>query len=153
MPRTGVDDSDSKKWKNFDVPKGNVGVFALTLRRRSDSLKTMTARRTMLKVGRAVLGPFLAIVLIVYFGLNLIQGDHGLMAWLRRSHQVRAAEVTLAATDGELTRLRHRADLLKGDRLDPDLLDERARAALNAIGPDEIVIFTAPADYPGKPIN
>lgn len=107
----------------------------------------------MVKVGRAVLGPFLAIVLIVYFGLNLIQGDHGLMAWLRRSHQVHAAEMMLADTDGELARVRHRADLLKGDRLDPDLLDERTRAALNAIGPDEIVIFTPPADLAKKPIN
>jgi cell division protein FtsB len=105
----------------------------------------MISRRTIVKVGRAVLGPFLAIVLIVYFGLNLIQGDHGLMAWLRRAHQVHAAETTLATADDELGRLRHRTDLLKGDHLDPDLLDERARAALNAISPDEIVIFTPPA--------
>lgn len=97
-----------------------------------------------------MLGPFLAIVLIVYFGLNLIQGDHGLRAWLQRTHQVRAAEITLAATDDELARLRHRADLLKGNRLDPDLLDERARAALNAIGPNEIVIFTPPTQVGAK---
>jgi cell division protein FtsB len=103
-----------------------------------------------MKVGRAVLGPFLAIILIVYFGLNLIQGDHGLRAWLQRAHQVHAAEVTLAATDDELARLRHRADLLKGNHLDPDLLDERARAALNAIGPNEIVIFTSPAETGAK---
>ena len=102
----------------------------------------------MIKAGRAILGPFLAIALIVYFGLNLMQGDHGLLAWLRRAHQVRAAEVTLAATDSELAKLRHRTDLLKGNHLDPDLLDERARAALDTIGPDEIVIFTAPAAGP-----
>ncbi len=101
----------------------------------------MMARRALIKVGHAVLGPFLAIALIVYFGLNLVQGDHGLLAWARRSHQVRVAEATLAQTEGELGRLRHRADLLKGDRLDPDLLDERSRASLNVIGPDEIVIF------------
>lgn len=98
----------------------------------------------MVKVGRAVLGPFLAIVLIIYFGLNLVQGDHGLLAWMQRAHQVRAAETALTATDDELSRLRHRADLLKGDHLDADLLDERTRAALNEIGPNEIVIFTPP---------
>jgi cell division protein FtsB len=128
----------------------NGSVFVLTLRRRSDSLKGMIGRRTIVKVGRAVLGPFLAIVLIVYFGLNLIQGDHGLMAWLRRAHQVHAAEMTLAATDDRLAQLRHRTDLLKGEHLDADLLDERARAALNAIGPDEIVIFTPPAEITSK---
>jgi cell division protein FtsB len=107
-------------------------------------------RRTFAKIGHAVLGPFFAILLIVYFGLNLVQGDHGLMAWLQRARQVHGAETTLAATETELAQLRHRAALLKGDHLDPDLLDERARAALNAIGPNEIVIFTPPAESPPK---
>jgi cell division protein FtsB len=110
----------------------------------------MISRRAIIGVGRAALGPFLAIALILYFGLNLIEGDHGLMAWLRRAHQVHTAEATLAATDTELTQLRHRTDLLKGNRLDPDLLDERARAALNAIGPDEVVIFMPAAGDPAK---
>ncbi|HEX4112041.1 MAG TPA: septum formation initiator family protein [Stellaceae bacterium] len=110
-------------------------------------------RRTIVRIGRAVFGPFFAILLILYFGLNLVQGDHGLMAWLRRAHQVRGAEATLAATETELAQLRHRADLLKSDHLDRDLLDERARAALNEIGPDEIVIFTPPAESLPKPIN
>lgn len=101
----------------------------------------MAMKRMISKAGRAVVGPFLAIVLILYFGFNLVQGDHGLMAWLQRAHQLHAAETTLADTNTELTDLRHRADLLKGDHLDPDLLDERARAALNEIGPDEVVIF------------
>jgi cell division protein FtsB len=113
----------------------------------------MVNRRTIVKIGHAVLGPFLAILLILYFALNLIQGDHGLMAWLRRAHQVRGTEMTLAATETELSQLRHRADLLKGNHLDPDLLDERARAALNANGHDEIVIFTPPAESLPKPIN
>ncbi|MGH6980120.1 MAG: FtsB family cell division protein [Stellaceae bacterium] len=113
----------------------------------------MKARRAMMKVGRAVLGPFVSIVLIVYFGLNLLQGDHGLLAWIQRAHQVHAAETALAATEDELARSRHRSELLKGNHLDADLLDERTRAALNAIGPDEIVIFTPSVDPPKKPLN
>lgn len=101
----------------------------------------MSIKRAISKAGRAIVGPFLAIVLILYFGFNLIQGDHGLMAWLQRARQLHAAEATQAETDGELASLRHRADLLKGDHLDPDLLDERSRAALNEIGPNEVVIF------------
>lgn len=103
----------------------------------------------MVRLGRAVIGPVVSIVLILYFGLNLIEGDHGLLAWVRRAHQVHAAETRLAATEDELTRLRHRSELLKGNHLDADLLDERTRAALNSIGPDEIVIFSPP----GKPLN
>ena len=110
----------------------------------------MVGRRVIVKVGRAALGPFLAILMIVYFGLNLIQGDHGLMTWLRRVHEVRAAETTLDATETKLVHLRHRTDLLKASHLDPDLLDERARAALNAIGSNEVVIFTPASDAPAK---
>jgi len=90
-----------------------------------------------------------SIVLMLYFAINLIQGDHGLLAWAQRARQVHAAESQLAATDDELARLRHRSELLKGNHLDADLLDERTRAALNSIGPDEIVIFTPPE----KPLN
>jgi cell division protein FtsB len=102
----------------------------------------MGIRRTIAKVGRAAIGPFLAILLILYFGFNLVEGDHGLRAWLARTRQVRGAEATLAMTQSQLAILRHRTNLLKGSHLDPDLLDERSRAALNVIGPDEIVIFT-----------
>jgi cell division protein FtsB len=35
--------------------------------------------------------------------------------------------------------------LLRPDHLDPDLLDERARAVLNLAAPDEIVIPLTPA--------
>jgi cell division protein FtsB len=102
----------------------------------------MTVRRTFTRAGQAVLGPFLAIVLILYFAFNLVQGDHGLIAWSQKQQQVQAAQASLAQTEDELRGLRHRADLLKGDHLDPDLLDERARAALNEVGPNEVVIFT-----------
>jgi cell division protein FtsB len=102
----------------------------------------MVMRRVLAKAGRAAVGPFLAIALIIYFGFNLVQGDHGLRAWLRREHEVKAAQARLDATAAELAAIRHRTDLLMGNHLDPDLLDERARAALNVVGPDEIVIFT-----------
>jgi cell division protein FtsB len=110
----------------------------------------MVGRRVIARIGRAVIGPFFAIVLILYFALNLIEGDHGLMAWLRRAHQVHDAEMTLAATDTALAHLRHRTDLLKGNQLDPDLLDERNRASLNTIGQNEIVIFAPTAESAPK---
>jgi cell division protein FtsB len=104
----------------------------------------MPMRRKFAKAGRAAVGPFLALALIAYFGLNLVQGDHGLLAWARAAHKVHAAQATLALAEAEKNRLEHRASLLKGDHLDRDMLDERARAALNVIGPNEIVVFTGP---------
>jgi len=97
--------------------------------------------RLVKRIGKAVVGPAFAIVAILYFGLNLVQGDRGFLAWMRLGREVRAAEAALAQTEAERLRLEHRASLLKGDHLDPDMLDERARAALNTIGPNESVIF------------
>jgi len=65
------------------------------------------------QAGRATVGPFLAIAAIVYFGLNLVHGDHGLLAWARLARQVDAAEATRAAVAVERTSLEHRTSLLK----------------------------------------
>lgn len=105
----------------------------------------MTIWRVIKKAGKAAIGPFLALALIVYFGLNLVQGDRGLLAWMRLDREVRVAGLRLADSNAERQRLEHRASLMKADHLDPDMLDERARAALNLIGPNEQVIFL-PAD-------
>src|SRR6185437_5980848 len=114
---------------------GNPRVFVLTLRRRSDSLKRHESASNDVEIGPC--------------GHRPRRGDRGLLAWVQRAHQVHAAETQLAATEDELARLRHRSELLKGNHLDADLLDERTRAALNSIGPDEIVIFIPPE----KPLN
>jgi len=101
----------------------------------------MSIWRPIRKAGKAAIGPFLAIALIGYFALNIMQGDRGLRAWVRLAHDVHAAEARLAAAEAERAQLENRAGLLKSNHLDPDLLDERARAALNVIGPSEMVIF------------
>lgn len=93
---------------------------------------------------RLIIGPILGISLVAYFAYHLIQGDRGLLAWMRLSQQVREARVTLAAVEGERSTLERRVDLLRPDHLDRDMLDERARSQLNLIGPHEIVIFNAP---------
>jgi cell division protein FtsB len=116
----------------------------LTARLGRDSFAAVSIWRNIRKAGRAATGPFVAIALIVWFGLNLVQGDRGLLAWAKLAREVRAAEATLAATEAEKGRLDHRIGLLKADHLDPDMLDERARATLNLIGPDEVVIFPPP---------
>ncbi|MGH6988461.1 MAG: FtsB family cell division protein [Stellaceae bacterium] len=108
----------------------------------------MMMRRALAKAGKAVVGPFVAIALIVYFSFNLVGGDHGLKAWVHRERQMKVARAELHATAARLAALRHRANLLKGDHLDRDLLDQQARSALNEIGPDEIVIFKADGETP-----
>jgi cell division protein FtsB len=85
-----------------------------------------------------------AALFIGYFGVNAFTGAHGLRAQADLDKQ-------LATMDGELTRLKaeralweRRVSLLRSDRLDPDMLDERARALLGYVYPRDVVLLTAP---------
>jgi cell division protein FtsB len=88
-----------------------------------------------------IAGPVLGISLMCYFGYHLVQGERGLLSWLRLTQEVKLAQARLADLDGEREALDRRVSLLRPDRLDPDMLDERARATLNLVGPHEIVIL------------
>ena len=91
---------------------------------------------------RLIIGPILGISLVVYFAYHLVQGDRGLIAWLRLTQQINESRATLAAVEAERQPLAHRVSLMR-DKLDPDLLDETARAGLNLLGDNEVVIFNA----------
>jgi cell division protein FtsB len=90
---------------------------------------------------RQVAGPVAGISLVVYFSYHLVEGDRGLLAWRQVGEKVRVAQAELAASDAQRTALDRRVNLLRAGHLDPDMLDERARATLNLVAPDERVIF------------
>ena len=86
----------------------------------------------------------LAALLIGYFGVNAFSGDRGLKAQQDIDRQ-------MAVLTGELDRLktehaqwRWRIALLKSDALDPDMLDERARALLDYAAPAELTLMFEP---------
>jgi cell division protein FtsB len=89
---------------------------------------------------RVIIGPILGISLVVYFAYHLVQGDRGLIAWLRLTQEIHQTQATLADIDAQRQPLAHRVNLLRG-QIDRDLLDERARATLNLVGANEVVIF------------
>jgi len=88
-----------------------------------------------------IAGPVLGVSLMCYFGYHLVQGERGLLSWLRLTQEVKLTHARLADLDGEREALDRRVSLLRPERLDPDMLDERARATLNLVSPHEIVIL------------
>ncbi len=90
-----------------------------------------------------IAGPVLGISLMCYFGYHLVQGERGLLSWLRLTQDVKLAKSRLADFDGEREALDRRVSLLRPEHLDRDMLDERARATLNLVGPHEIVILNS----------
>jgi cell division protein FtsB len=83
----------------------------------------------------------LAAMFIGYFGVHAFTGNHG----LRAQQQI---EVEIVRLEGELSRLKrdrgnweHRVSLLQSERLDPDMLDERARALLDYADPRDATLL------------
>lgn len=81
-----------------------------------------------------------AILVTGYFGYHAFNGGHGIIAM--RGLKVERAELiaTLARLEARKADLEHRVSLLRPESIDPDMLDERARALLNQAHPNEIVL-------------
>jgi cell division protein FtsB len=86
-------------------------------------------------------GPLLGIALTGYFAYHLVEGDRGLKAWFRLNRELQTATANLEKIRGQRAVLDLRVSNLRPDHIDPDLLDERIRATLNVVSPDDIVIM------------
>jgi cell division protein FtsB len=83
----------------------------------------------------------LAALFIGYFGLNAYTGDHGLKARQSLDHEIADLTHELELTKAERERWERRVALLKSDRIDPDMLDERARFLLDYADPHDVTIL------------
>lgn len=101
----------------------------------------MIAMRALRRRARFVLGPIFGIALTAYFAYHLVEGDRGFKGWLRLNQEVRTASANLDALRAQRTALDLKVSNLRPDHVDPDLLDERIRATLNLVAPDDIVIM------------
>ena len=105
----------------------------------------MNALRAVRRRAHFVLGPIVGIALTGYFAYHLIEGERGFKAWLRLNREVRTATANLETVRAQRAALDLRVSNLRPEHVDPDLLDERIRATLNLVSPDDIVIMQPPA--------
>jgi len=90
---------------------------------------------------RQAIGPMLGLTLAAYFAYHTVQGERGLLAWWHFNRDIHAAEAKLAGLEETRDALESRTRLLRPDRLDPDMLEERARAMDDLGHDDELVIL------------
>ena len=98
--------------------------------------------RKRLRSFLTALGLYIGAALVIgYFGVNAYTGNHGLLA--RQTLEEQSAELSgeLARLKAERVEWERRVALLKSDKLDPDTLDELARAMLNFVNPRDLVLF------------
>lgn len=90
---------------------------------------------------RALIFPALALGIAAYFGYHLQIGDHGLKARADLERRKEVLEGELAGLQEVRQRLERDVSLLRPESLDPDMLDERARAILNLAHSDDLIML------------
>jgi cell division protein FtsB len=101
--------------------------------------------RKRLRSFLTALGLYAAAALFIgYFAVNAVSGNHGLRAKLELERQIAELSVELSRARLERAQWERRVSLLRSDRLDPDLLDERARAELHYVDPNEVTLLLKP---------
>lgn len=97
---------------------------------------------------RQAIVPALCACVVTYFAYYAIHGDRGLVAMKQIQGEIAQAETVLQQLKDERERMERRAQLLRGDNLDRDMLDERARSMLNLSNARDVVV-TLPKLYEG----
>ncbi|MSP81616.1 MAG: septum formation initiator family protein [Alphaproteobacteria bacterium] len=92
--------------------------------------------------------PALGVCALVYFSYHAIQGDRGILAWMRLSREIESARAALDVTLAEQHKLEAQVRLLRPDSLDPDMLDEQAKIVLGYGLPDEVIVGADSATAP-----
>jgi cell division protein FtsB len=106
-----------------------------------------TRQRKQSKV-RPLLLPLGCLLIMGYFAYHAVEGDYGLFALDKLRDRTASLEAELATARAERRRLESRVALMRPESLDRDMIDERAREALNMADAKDIVIFLDPSDRP-----
>jgi len=87
----------------------------------------------------------MAAAMIGYFGINAYTGRYGLNARQELDQEIIALTAELARLKRERAESEQRVSLLRSDRVDPDMLDERARYQLDYANPRDLVRMINPS--------
>src|SRR5246127_2047801 len=82
----------------------------------------------------------IAALVIGYFGVNAYSGNRGLRAKQDLDQQIAQLTQELSELRAERANWERRVSLLKPQSIDPDMLDERARALLNYANPRDLTL-------------
>ncbi len=104
----------------------------------------MVTRRRLRTVLTALALYSFSALAIGYFAFNAYVGDRGLLARQEIDQQIAELTTELSGLKDERRRWERRIALLKSDKIDPDLLDERARALLGYLGPKDVILLRQP---------
>jgi cell division protein FtsB len=76
-----------------------------------------------------------------YFVWHAINGERGLKTNEDYELKIRQLQAELATAKGDRLQWQHRIDLMRGEAIDRDLLEEEARVTLDRVSKDDLVVF------------
>jgi cell division protein FtsB len=103
----------------------------------------MVTRKRLRSVLTALCLYVLAALLVGYFGVNAFNGNRGIKAKQDIDQQMAALSAELAHLQAERAQWERRVALLRASKLDPDMLDEQARALLDYTDPRDLTLMLA----------
>jgi cell division protein FtsB len=106
----------------------------------------MSLGRELKRRARIMAAPAIFLAITGYFGWNATQGDRGLVAYAQRQELLRQVVADQDAAKAERDSWETRVSGLRARHLDPDTLDERARAMLNLADPSEVIVKLSQQD-------
>jgi cell division protein FtsB len=106
----------------------------------------MSLGRELKRRARMMVAPAIFLAITGYFGWNATQGDRGLVAYAQRQELLRQVVADQDAAKAERDGWETRAAGLRARHLDPDTLDERARAMLNLAEPTDVIVKLSAQD-------
>ena len=113
----------------------------------------MVTRKRLRSILNALGLYVMAGLLIGYFGVNAYGGNHELKAKQDIDRQTVTLSAELGILQAEHRQWDRRIALLRSDNIDPDMLDERARALLDYVDPGDLVMMIKPDQPAADPIG
>ncbi|MBP2298432.1 FtsB family cell division protein [Azospirillum picis] len=101
---------------------------------------TDTLARAAKSAIRQAIMPALCACVVAYFAYYAIHGDRGLVAKKHMQDEIGQAQEVLSQLRTQREDMERRAQLLRGDGLDRDMLEERARQMLNFSNPRDVIV-------------
>jgi cell division protein FtsB len=106
----------------------------------------MATRQRKQSKTKPLLLPLGCLLVLGYFAYHAVEGEYGLFALGKLKERAGELEAELAAVKAERQRTMDHVALMRSESLDQDMLDERARQALDMADAKDIVIFLNPAE-------
>jgi cell division protein FtsB len=104
----------------------------------------MSFVRSVKRKATALIAPAIFMALTGYFGWNATRGAHGLEKFGALQARLAKSQIELASAETERDHWEARVGGLRNNHVDPDTLDERARAMLNLADPNDLVVMYGP---------